>query len=171
MPANVEIKARVGDLSSLRDRVESFADGPAEVLDQEDTFFAVATGRLKLRDFGSGRGELIRYHRPDDSGPKTSEYTIAPTSDPLALRAILSSVLGVLGVVRKRRWLYFVGQTRIHLDRVEGLGDYLELEVVLRPGQPEDEGVVIAQDLMGRLGIAQEDLVEVAYVDLLMGGR
>ncbi|WP_231749848.1 class IV adenylate cyclase [Tautonia plasticadhaerens] len=96
---------------------------------------------------------------------------MAPTSDPLALRAILSSVLGVLGVVRKRRWIYLVRQTRIHLDRVEVLGDYLELEVVLRPEQDEGEGVVIAQDLMGRLGIGEDDLVEVAYVDLLMGGR
>jgi predicted adenylyl cyclase CyaB len=171
MPQNVEIKARVVDLSSLRERVESIADGPAEVIDQEDTFFAVATGRLKLRDFGGGRGELIRYHRPDDSGPKTSEYTIAPTSEPKALKTILTEVLGVLGVVRKRRWLSLVGQTRIHLDRVEGLGDFLELEVVLRPGQSEDEGIAIAEELMGRLGIAEDDLVEVAYIDLLTGGR
>lgn len=170
MPTNVEIKARVGDLSSLRAGVESIAEGPPVAIDQEDTFFATTAGRLKLRDFGDGRGELIHYDRADDAGPKTSRYTIAPTSDPDALRAILTATLGVVGVVRKRRWLYRVGQTRVHLDRVEGLGEFVGLEVVLRPGQPEAEGVVIADDLMARLGIGGAQLVESAYIDLMGGG-
>ena len=123
MPANIEIKARVTDLAPIRAAIEPLADGPAHVLDQEDIFFAAPDGRLKLRTFADGNGELIHYHRSDIAGPKTSHYTIAPTSDPDALRAILTSALGVLGVVRKRRWLYMVGQTRVHLDRVEGLGD------------------------------------------------
>ncbi len=113
---------------------------------------------------------MIHYDRADDAGPKTSRYTIAPTSDPDALRAILTATLGVVGVVRKRRWLYRVGQTRVHLDRVEGLGEFVGLEVVLRPGQPEAEGVVIADDLMARLGIGGAQLVESAYIDLMGGG-
>ena len=76
----------------------------------------------------------------------------------------------MVGVVRKRRWLYMVGQTRVHLDRVEGLGEFVELEVVLRPDQAEGEGVAIAQDLMARLGIAEGQLVEMAYIDLMGGG-
>ena len=134
MPANIEIKARVSGLASIRAAIEPLADGPAQILDQEDIFFAAPDGRLKLRTFADGNGELIRYRRSDIAGPRTSRYTIAPTTAPEALRAILSSVLGVLGVVRKRRWLYMVGQTRVHLDEVEGLGEFVELEVVLRPG-------------------------------------
>ena len=170
MPANVEIKARVPDPERLRAAAEALGDTPVEALDQEDTFFAAPEGRLKLRDFGDGTGELILYRRPDLSGPKTSNYTIAPTSNPGALKAILSFVLGAIGVVRKRRLLYRVGQTRIHLDRVEGLGAFVELEVVLRPGQPEAEGTRIAEDLMDRLGIAEDQLVEGAYIDLLARG-
>ena len=170
MPANIEVKARVADLAPIRAVIEPLADGPAQILDQEDIFFAAPDGRLKLRIFGDGNGELIHYHRRDIAGPKTSHYTIAPTTDPEALRAILSSVLGVLGVVRKRRWLYMVGQTRVHLDRVEGLGEFVELEVVLRPDQAEGEGVAIAQGLMARLGIAEGQLVEMAYIDLMGGG-
>jgi predicted adenylyl cyclase CyaB len=170
MPTNIEIKARVHDLGQLRAVAESLADGPAEVIDQEDVFFATGEGRLKLRVFGPQRGELIHYRRPDRAGPKASHYRIAPTTDPAALREILSAVLRPDGVVKKRRWLYRVGQTRVHLDRVEGLGAFLELEVVLRPGQAESDGVAIARDLMGRLGVAEEQLVEGAYVDLLRGG-
>ena len=170
MPSNIEIKARVTDLAPIRAGIEPLADGPAETLDQEDIFFASPGGRLKLRILGSGHGELIHYHRDDIAGPKTSQYTIAPTTDPGALRAILSSVLGVLGVVRKRRWLYRLGQTRVHLDRVEGLGEFVELEVVLRPDQAEGVGMALAQGLMARLGIAEGQLVDVAYIDLMGGG-
>ena len=170
MPAHIEFKAQVPDFSRLRSAVEALSDTPAEVLDQEDIFFQVPTGRLKLRILGDGSGALIHYHREDAPGPRPSRYRIAPTGDPASLRAILTSVLGVQGVVRKRRRLYRVGQTRVHLDEVEGLGEFVELEVVLRPDQSEDEGVAIAQGLMARLGIAEGQLVDVAYIDLMGGG-
>jgi adenylate cyclase class IV len=122
MPCSIEIKARVPDLQRLRTAVEALSDTPAEVLDQEDVFFQAPQGRLKLRIQGDRQGELILYHREDAPGPRPSRYLIAPTSDPSALQAILTSVLGAIGVVRKRRRLYLIGQTRVHLDEVEGLG-------------------------------------------------
>ncbi len=167
MPANVEIKARVRDPASLHARAAALADGPPEVIHQTDTFFRTSKGRLKLREFGDGRGELIAYARPDVSGPKVSDYRIAKTDEPTSLRETLAAALGVAGVVRKRRTLYLVGQTRVHVDRVEGLGDFMELEVVLREGQSPEEGDAIARELMCELGVTQADLVEGAYVDLL----
>jgi len=75
--------------------------------------------------------------------------------------------LGVRGVVVKTRHLYLAGQTRIHLDEVAGLGSYMELEVVLRPGQSDAEGQAVAEALMASLGIQPGDLLEGAYMDLL----
>jgi len=166
-PTNIEIKARVSDLARLRAVVESMADTTVEILDQEDIFFAAPAGRLKLRIFDERTGELIHYHRADTAEPRASRYLIAPTSDPLAMKLILGEVLPVAGSVRKRRSVYHVGQTRIHLDEVEGLGDFLELEVVLQPDQPEAEGVAIAEGLLHRLGIARDQRVQSAYIDLL----
>ena len=103
------------------------------------------------------------------SGPKRSNYSIFETHDPNGLKNTLSLALGVRGVVRKKRTLYLVGQTRVHLDEVEGLGEFMELEVVLRPGQPDAEGQAIARDLMTRLGVEEKDLLECAYMDLLEG--
>ena len=169
MPRNVEIKARVADLSAVRAAVEPLSDQPMETLDQTDVFFRVASGRLKLRILVPDRGELILYHRPDRAGPKTSTYQVAPTSEPAVLQAILSAVLPTLAVVKKRRWLYLVGQTRVHLDRVEGLGDFVELEVVLRDDQDEQAGAAIAHGLMKQLQIGEDQLIDRAYVDLLSG--
>jgi predicted adenylyl cyclase CyaB len=137
------------------------------VLEQEDTFFSVPEGRLKLRVFPDGKGELIAYRRPDAVGPKTSEYFVYRTAHPEILSALLDRSLGVRGVVRKRRLLYLAGPTRIHLDEVEGLGAFLELEVVLADGQPEAEGEAIARRLLSDLGVRDEDRVAAAYIDLL----
>ncbi len=167
MPANIEIKARVLDPIVLRQRAEQLSDSPVEVMTQVDTFFYTQRGRLKLRELGPAPAQLIFYSRPDATGPKRSDYSIFLTEQPAALKEMLSRALGVRGVVRKTRLLYLVGQTRIHLDEVEGLGHFLELEVVLREGQGEDEGQAIAWDVMRRLGVGAEALLEGAYIDLM----
>ncbi|RFF27614.1 MULTISPECIES: class IV adenylate cyclase [unclassified Wenzhouxiangella] len=167
MARNIEIKARVADPGQMARRISSVAEEGPWTIKQDDTFFACKSGRLKLRDFGNGNGELIFYRRPDQAGPGHSEYRITPTEDPEGLRAVLAEALGVTGRVRKQRELYLAGRSRIHLDRVEGLGDFMELEVVLSDKESSATGEAEARFLMERLQIAKEDLVEVAYVDML----
>jgi predicted adenylyl cyclase CyaB len=169
MPANIEIKARASNFADLRSRAEALSDTPAQVIPQEDTFFNTAKGRLKLRQRAPNHGQLVYSERADASGPKRSNYSIFETQDPDSLKNALSLALGVRGVVRKKRTLFLVGQTRVHLDEVEGLGDFMELEVVLHPGQANAEGQAIARDLMTQLGVAEDDLLECAYMDLLEG--
>jgi adenylate cyclase class IV len=171
MAANIEIKARARNWDDQWSRARRLADGEAVLIEQVDTFFAVPVGRLKLREFDSSTGELIFYQRPDELGPKRSEYSIATTDRPAALRETLARALGVSGEVKKRRWLHlttaFGGHTRIHFDEVKGLGQYLELEVVLSASQQSEDGERIAQQLCAALDIAEEDLIECAYLDLL----
>lgn len=168
---NVEIKARVPDPVALEARARRLAtEGPFD-LTQDDTFFPCTRGRLKLRELAPDQGELIFYERADAQGPKVSRYTLAPTTAPAALREALEQALGVIGRVRKHRRLYLAGQTRIHLDRVEGLGDFLELEVVLDASDPAEAGDDVARRLLAGLGVRDEDLVAGAYLDLLLAGR
>ena len=166
MARNIEIKARVSDMDALRAAVAAIAtEGPTGIL-QDDTFFACPNGRMKLRDFATGEGELIFYRRGDLAGPKESEYFRSPTTAVASLREALALGYGEIGRVRKHRTLYLVGRTRVHLDEVEGLGQFLELEVVLAEGESAQAGIDEAQDLMTRLGIAPSALVRGAYVDL-----
>ena len=170
MARNVEIKARIESVETVAPRVAALADqGPIEIV-QDDTFFACEGGRLKLRAFSSGEGQLIFYRRPDQAGPKESFFVISPTPAPDTLREALSLAYGPAGRVRKHRTLYLIGRTRVHLDRVENLGHFLELEVVLSEGEPSEPGVVEAHRIMAALAIAPDQLVEGAYVDLLFGG-
>ena len=170
MARNVEIKARAGNVAELTARVARMAtSGPEEIV-QDDTFFRCPEGRLKLRAFSDGAGQLIFYKRPDTEGPKTSFYSIAPVENADAMRETLAAALGQAGRVRKDRTLFLVGRTRVHIDRVEDLGNFLELEVVLEEGEPEADGVREAEELLAALAIPQSALVDRAYVDLLEAG-
>jgi predicted adenylyl cyclase CyaB len=167
MATNVEIKAVLRDRAAAEAWAERRSGGSPSVLEQEDVFFPCDGARLKLRILGPAHGELIRYQRTDAAEVRSSQYTIARTEDPQTLLQILQSTLGTIGTVKKTRLLYLIGQTRVHIDRVEGLGDFLELEVVMRPDQREEEGKQIAEGLLAELGIGKNDLLAQAYVDML----
>ena len=170
MARNIEIKARIDSVEALLPRALAVAGGTPERIQQDDTFFPVPQGRLKLRQFDDGSAELIHYHRADSTDAKASDYVRVPVPDPAALREALTRALGHLGRVRKQRLLLLAGATRIHLDRVEGLGDFMELEVVLAEGQSDAEGQRIADTLMAELGLADAERIAGAYMDLLIAG-
>jgi len=168
MARNIEIKARVKDVKAMQKRIERLVVKHVEILNQVDTFFRVPIGRLKLRIESKGGGQLIHYVREDMPGPKKSDYENIRVTDAEGLKKVLSAALEVRGVVKKERRLYIYRNTRIHLDQVDGLGDFIELEVVqtvrrIKKLNPEAR----AEELMKELGIMEEDLIECAYIDLL----
>jgi predicted adenylyl cyclase CyaB len=171
MARNIEIKARIENVAALTPQVAALAtDGPIEIA-QDDTFFNCVTGRLKLRALANDSGELIFYRRMNQSGPKESFYLRSPTTSPETLRESLSLAYGQVGRIRKYRTLFLVGRTRVHLDRVEGLGHFLELEVMLVDDEPAEQGIREAGELMDKLGIHSSQLIEGAYLDLMLAQR
>nr|XP_012148620.1 PREDICTED: uncharacterized protein LOC100875650 isoform X3 [Megachile rotundata] len=132
---NIEIKAKITNLSYTVSRIKQLTDTYCTVIKQHDTFFKVAEGRLKLRRFENGSGELIYYKRSNILGPKLCNYEKAAleANACVEIKNILSASNGCIGTVEKTRQLYMVGQTRIHVDDVEGLGNFLELEISLVP--------------------------------------
>jgi homotetrameric cytidine deaminase len=156
---NLEIKARDADpRRSLEAALALGADDQGE-LTQRDTYFAGARGRLKLRQQTPGEAELIQYRRPDEAGPRVSEFRLVPVGDAGALEQALDAALGTLVIVEKRRRLLLWEGVRIHLDDVAGLGTYLELEA------PED-GTQKIDELREALQIG--DLIAGSYSDLLL---
>ncbi len=167
MGRNIEVKARLKDPSRQQQLAKAIATSGPTVLNQHDIFFRVPQGRLKLRASGDGSGELIQYDRPDAAQSKTSQYVVVPTQHPGEMLEALTRALGVSAEVRKTRTLYLAGRTRIHLDNVQGLGQFIELEVVLEEGESEAVGRAEADHLMRQLEIHPEDLISGAYADML----
>ena len=167
MPRNIELKARVKDPAGMSRRVATLTAYEGITIAQEDVFYRTGFGRLKLRVSRPGEAELIYYSRDETSTPFESHYLRVPIADPVTLNHALSAALGILSTVKKLRVLHFLGTTRIHLDSVEGLGDFIELEYVLKDGEPEENGYRTIQQISKELEIEEHDLVNSSYLDLL----
>jgi adenylate cyclase len=167
MAKNIEIKASLDNVNICLDMAKSLSGEDPEVIKQKDIFFNCDNGRLKLRIFSHQRGELIFYNRKSDRGPKMSEYFISETHEPDKLLHVLEKAFGTYGVVKKTRRLFLIGRTRIHVDYVEGLGDFIEFEVVLSEEEDVSRGKAEAHNLMNQFGIRNDKLIKCAYVDLI----
>jgi len=170
MARNIEIKARAVNYDTLRESAAALSDQAPLTFRQLDSFYEVPSGRLKLRRFDDGSpAEMIYYQRDDRDGPKVSFYMRSPVANAEATHALLSAALETRGNVSKERLVYLVGRSRIQLDRVDGLGDFVEIEVVLAEEDDEASGEAEAHNLFQKLGIAREDYVPGSYIDLLNG--
>ncbi|MEA2511825.1 MAG: hypothetical protein QOJ59_1312 [Thermomicrobiales bacterium] len=174
MARNLELKVRCppGDLSIVRERAQQFGVSPFVHLRQVDTYFAVAHGRLKLREISPSEGarsaELIAYARPDQAGPRWSSYrrVPVPAADASELRAALAETVGVAAVVTKTRDVAILGRTRIHLDSVAGLGEFVELETVIE-GQDEGDAAEELAEVADALGLGAYERIAGSYGDLV----
>ena len=164
---NVEIKANATNFNEQKMIAESLTGKPPEVLIQEDIYFNIPRGRLKLRVLSINKGQLIYYERPDEPGPKISKYQIYESSTPNKLIEVLESSYGIRNIVRKERHLYIYKRTRIHFDIVDSLGEFIELEVVMGRNDNQSNGTEEANFLIKKLMINNEDLINCSYIDLL----
>jgi len=183
MPANLELKARCADLDAARARAKAVATAWLGLDEQTDTYFrttasearseaepsgGAGVGRLKLRESSLSGAQLIPYLRPDQPAARRSDYVVIPVPEPARTRELLASLLGVHRVVRKRREIALYQNVRIHLDRVDGLGDFVELEAVWdgsAAGEAEQRAKLAF--LREQLAIRDADLVAVSYEGLL----
>jgi len=167
---NIEAKSRCRDFASVRRQVARLGGRHKGVERQLDTYFFFPRGRLKLRETPRG-AYLIPYLRPDAAGPKRSDYALLPVPEPRQLKSLLSSMLGVEAVVDKRREIWLIGNVRVHLDRVRGLGSFLELEAVyVRPSRERAERARVAR-LLRELDVRPSELLRGSYRELSRRAR
>ncbi len=162
---NLEAKFRLPDHAAAQVAAIAIGYRPEAVLNQRDTFFVVATGKLKLRE-EDARSYLIGYGRVERDGLQLSDYQLVPVPDPAAMRTLLAGTLGVLAEVRKRRTLLLCRNVRLHLDEVDGLGLLGEIEAVVPDGgDPEAERAFVDATLAA-LGVSREQLIEGSYFEM-----
>ena len=165
---NIELKARYPDYERALRVCRRLGALDQGIEAQTDTYFSTGLQRMKLRESSFGNHWMIWYSRPDVPGAKKSSYRKLRIPDPTAKRRILSHAMGVKVVVEKARHLFLLGSVRIHLDEVKGLGRFLEFEAVVGPDLTETEGHDRIRDLRLEFGIAEEDLIQGSYSDLML---
>lgn len=164
----VELKAKVGSLEPIRNKLKSLNAEPKESIHQTDTYFYVPKGRLKLRQINNQRVQLIYYEREDTPKPKRSKVFVMELPESKAATALLKRILKVKATVKKRREIYWYKGTRIHLDTVDSLGCYVEFEreTSNRKGEAE-RGIKILKELLKTLEINPQNLEKSSYGDLV----
>ena len=164
----VEIKARCTQAQSVRDYLRAHGADLRGIDHQTDTYFRVPHGRLKLRE-GRIENALIYYERADQASAKQSNVLLTKTPSDSALKAQLTQALGVLVVVKKRREIAFIDNVKFHIDSVEGLGHFVEIEAIDKEGTIGQEQLLTqCQSFQAELGIQPHDLVAESYSDLLL---
>ena len=172
---NIELKARCCDLARAEAACQRLGARRAWTRRQTDTYFGVARGRLKLRvEEAEGQppaAVLVEYHRPDAATARGSHYELTPVDNAEETLAALASRHGIVARVEKTRTLYLLENVRIHLDRVAGLGTFVEFEAVMGPADSDAAAHALLERLRRELGIAESDLLSGSYSDMLPRGR
>ena len=155
---HLELKARDPDPVASLAAARALGARDQGVLSQRDTYFAAPRGRLKLREQEPGGAQLIAYERAVVAAARESRYRRVDVPDPEALRAALDAALGTTVVVRKRRHLLLSENVRIHLDDVEGLGAFVDLEAVVPDGGATADEAARVRLLRDALGLGDDRL-------------
>jgi len=165
---NVEIKATCNNAGKVRDYLlKNNADYRGTDL-QTDTYFNVKNGRLKLRE-GNIENNLIYYERNNQAGPKSSSFILTKIPDAEKLKESLASADGIKVVVKKKREIYYIKNVKFHIDEVEGLGAFVEIEAWnMGVDLSKDELQQQCEFYMQQFSIEEKDLIEVSYSDMLM---
>jgi homotetrameric cytidine deaminase len=167
---NVELKALDPDPARSLERALALGAEDRGVIVQRDTYFRVREGRLKLREEEPGEAHLIAYSRLDAAAVRVSSYRVVPVPDPASLLAALAEANGIDVVVEKRRRLLLWESVRIHLDEVEGLGSFVELEAVAEPDSDLTRERRQVAQLREALHIGDDALREGSYADAMRAG-
>ncbi len=165
---NIEIKATCSDIAAIRQFLRKLKADERGEDHQIDTYFNVPNGRLKLRE-GNIENALIHYIRPNQLAPKVSDITYYKPKESKDLKATLKAALGVKVIVDKKRQIFFVDNVKFHLDRVQDLGTFVEIEAIDKKGIIGKKKLLEqCQYYMDLFGIVATDLIAVSYSDLLL---
>ncbi|MEO5945565.1 MAG: class IV adenylate cyclase [Chitinophagaceae bacterium] len=165
---NVEIKARCSDASFIRNYLESKNSDFKGVDKQIDTYFNVQNGRLKLRE-GNIENNLIYYKRDDNAGPKNSHFKLVKVEDAAGLKEALTDAIGVKVIVIKSREIYYIENVKFHLDEVQGLGAFVEIEagnILANLSQVQLKKQ--CDYYIEEFGIKKEDMISNSYSDMML---
>ena len=165
---NIEIKAQYADFVHARECVEKLKGKYLETIQQRDVYFQVASGRMKLRYIEGKMAYLVAYKRDNQQEVRESEYYIYETESPEKLEQALLAVHHILATVEKVREVHLIDNVRVHLDQVEGIGQFIEFEAVLVAGKQADGEKEKLENYIAMFEIERENLIDCSYLDMVL---
>lgn len=166
---NIEVKVYVNNFRDIIPRLKSTGAEYKGKLCQVDTYYNCKLGRLKMREINDKKAELIFYSRPNKKGAKVSSYEILEVPENLKRKTeeTFKKAFGEKVVVKKERNLWIYKNTRIHLDKVYKLGDFLELETVVKKNMEKSKKEY--NEIFSFLNLDKYKKYRKSYSDMLIG--
>jgi len=165
---NIEIKAKCADLEKIKNILNTKQARFVGIDHQIDTYFNAKDGRLKLRE-GNIENALIHYKRANQAGPKKSEVILYKSKPNSSLKQLLVASVGIKTIVEKHRSIYFIENVKFHLDEVQDLGSFVEIEAIDTNGSRNEKDLETqCQHYLQLFEINDKDLVEKSYSDLMI---
>ncbi len=164
--SNLELKARIADLDSARERVRALGAERQGAEHQVDQYYQVPRGRIKLRRSSLDGAHLIVYLRPNDVSASVSTFHRLPVDRPEELADTLAAIFGAGPIVDKEREVWWWKDVRVHLDQVAGLGTFVEFEARLDTIGDQGEAGGLIDQLTQQLGIESSDLISDSYGEM-----
>jgi predicted adenylyl cyclase CyaB len=165
---NVEIKAYCKDQEHIRKILHQYSADFKGTDKQTDIYFNCRNGRLKLRE-GKIEYSLVHYQREDKTGPKRSDVIYYHPRENTPLKDILTASLGKLVTVVKTREIYYIDNIKFHLDQVEELGNFVEIEAIDKDGSLGEITLHEQCDrFLNLFEIEDKDLIDCSYSDMLL---
>jgi predicted adenylyl cyclase CyaB len=170
MRKNYELKVKLHNYDVAKWKAESyihrFKDKQHFFEEQKDIYYYKVDGkRLKLRIINNEYGHLVYYDRKDSRNKRVSKYLLSDTKNPLELDKILRRFFKVQLIVKKTREIFIVKNLRIHLDRIQSCGIFLEFEIIYKS---LDEAKTLMKELMKYFNIKRTDFTKDSYSDLIL---
>jgi predicted adenylyl cyclase CyaB len=164
--SNLELKARIADLDAARERVRALGADLQGAEHQVDQYYQVPRGRMKLRQSSLDGAHLIVYLRPNDVSARVSTFHRLPVDHPDDVSDTLEAMFGAGSTVDKEREVWWWNDVRIHLDRVAGLGTFVEFEARLDTIDDQHAAQRLVDQLTRQLGIESSDLISGSYGEM-----
>ncbi|MBW2990668.1 class IV adenylate cyclase [Candidatus Woesearchaeota archaeon] len=165
---NIEIKAKHDNIKHVRYLLKQNKAKFIGKDHQIDTYFKVPSGRLKIRE-GNIEHSLIYYEREDIKGPKHSKVTLVDLEPKSNLKDLFMKIFRPLVVVDKKREIYFIDNVKFHIDSVNELGEFIEIEAIDKEGKIGLETLTNqCKQYIDLFEIKNKNLIDKSYSDLLL---
>lgn len=169
----IEVKVRA-DHSKAFPILKKIGAVKLGVEDQSDTYFAAphrdfakTDEALRIRSL-DGQA-VLTYKGPKLDGiSKTREEFETPVDEVTTIQILHALGFSEAGVVRKKREVFRTGEITVCLDAVEGLGEFLEVEIVAENEKELDTSRAKLFELLKQFGAREMNSIRTSYLEMVL---
>jgi len=164
MALNLEIKVKMESHEPALAVLKKLSAEFVKDINQKDVYYKLPGSLLKLRIEDDGES-MIKYIRDEVNPDRFSDYEVIYFKS-TGNEKFFNSIFETETVVEKKRLLYMYKSTRVHLDTVKDLGQFMEFETLVLNGK--EDAKERFSFLIDKFTINSDGQIKGSYRDLML---